>query len=112
MAITCFIRDQIDPSQSAAFAAYAQAWAGIIPRCGGDLRGDFVPHAGRNDIAWGLIGFDSLAADERYRAVMQADPDGRANFERARTGRCILRERRSGLEDVEGTLAIAREVAR
>jgi hypothetical protein len=103
MALTCFIRYQIDPFQRDAFKEYAQAWGHIIPRCGGRLIGYFVPHEGSNDIAWGLIGFDSLAAYERYRATLRADPAGRANFERAQRDRFILREERSWLEDVHGT---------
>ncbi len=103
MAITCFIRYQIDPFQREAFRSYAQAWARIIPRCGGDLIGYFLPHEGSNDIAWGLIGFDSLSAYERYRAALRLDPEGRANFERAQTERFILREERSWLEDVAET---------
>ena len=70
MTVTCFIRYRIDPFQRAAFADYAQAWGRIIPRCGGNLIGYFLPHEGSNDIAWGLIGFDSLAAYERYRAAL------------------------------------------
>ena len=111
MAITCFIRYQIDPFQRAAFKAYAEAWGRIIPRCGGDLIGYFLPHEGSNDIAWGLIGFDSLAAYEAYRARLRADPEGRANFERAQAERFILREERSWLEDVPGTRPAARPVA-
>ena len=77
MPITCFIRYQIDPFQREAFRRYAEACGRIIPRCGGNLLGYFLPHEGSNDIAWGLIGFDSLAAYERYRAVLRADPEGR-----------------------------------
>ena len=80
MTITCFIRYRIDPFQRDAFAAYAAAWADIIPRCGGHLVGYFLPHEGTNDVAWGLIAFDSLAAYEAYRARLKADPAGRANF--------------------------------
>ena len=47
---------------------------------GGDLIGYFLPHEGSNDVAWALIGFDSLAAYESYRARLKADPEGRANF--------------------------------
>ncbi|RYY70126.1 MAG: NIPSNAP family protein, partial [Comamonadaceae bacterium] len=61
MTITCFIRYQIDPFQRDAFRAYALNWGRIIPRCGGRLLGYFLPCEGTNDIAWGLIGFDSLA---------------------------------------------------
>jgi hypothetical protein len=103
MAITCFIRYRIDPFQRAAFERYASAWGRIIPRCGGNLIGYFLPHEGTNDVAWGLIGFDSLAAYEAYRARLKADPEGRANFEFAQRERFILREERSWLQDVAGT---------
>ena len=43
--------------------------------------------------------------------LLKADPEGRANFERARSQRFILREERSWLEGVDGTLNCAREVA-
>lgn len=103
MSITCLIRYQIDPFQREAFRRYAEAWGRIIPRCGGELIGYFLPHEGSNDIAWGLIGFDSLAAYERYRAALRSDAEGRANFETAQRERFILREERSWLEDVAGT---------
>ena len=80
MAITCFIRYRIDPFQREAFEAYARRWLEIIPRCGGGLLGYFLPHEGTNDIAWGLVSFDSLAAYEAYRARLRNDPEGGANF--------------------------------
>ena len=101
MPITCFIRYRIDPFQRDAFAAYARAWLRIIPRCGGDLLGYFLPHEGTNDVAWGLIGFDSLAAYEAYRARLRADPEGMANFRMAQEKRFILREERTFLARVE-----------
>ena len=110
MALTCFIRYQIDPFQRAEFERYAEAWGRIIPRCGGNLLGYFLPLEGSNDIAWGLIGFDSLAAYERYRAALKTDTEGRANFETAQTLRFILREERSWLEDVGSTRNREREV--
>jgi hypothetical protein len=103
MRITCFIRYQIDPSQKDAFRAYAQAWAPIIPRCGGRLVGYFLPWEGTNDIAWGLLTFDSLAAYEAYRARLKTDPDAVANFSQAQEKGLILREERTFLEVVEGT---------
>ena len=106
MTITCFIRYQIDPGQRDAFNAYAQRWGRIIPRCGGHLIGYFLPHEGTNDIAWGLIAFDSLAAYEAYRTRLKEDPEGRDNFAFARAQRFILREERSWLEAVEGTLGL------
>jgi hypothetical protein len=103
MAITCFIRYQIDPFQRDAFEQYAQAWARIIPRCGGDLIGYFLPHEGSNDVAFGLIGFASMADYERYRTRLKNDAEGRENFQRAQELRFILREERTWLEDVAAT---------
>jgi hypothetical protein len=101
MKLVCFIRYQIDPFQREAFRAYAQRWLEIIPRCGGALIGYFLPHEGTNDVAWGLIAFESLAAYEAYRARLKADAEGRANFAFAETRRLILREERTFLERVE-----------
>jgi hypothetical protein len=106
MTITCFIRYQIDPFQREAFQCYAQNWGRIIPRCGGHLLGYFLPHEGSNDIAWGLIRFESLAAYEAYRARLRTDPEGRANFEMAQAQRFILREERTFVEGVDGTLGL------
>lgn len=111
MTITCFIRYQIDPFQRAAFRRYAKAWGHIIPRCGGHLLGYFLPHEGSNDVAWGLISFDSMAAYERYRTALKADDEGRRNFEMAQSMRFILREERSWLEAIPSTLDQACEVA-
>lgn len=104
MAITCIIRYEIDPLQRAAFAEYAANWGEIIPRCGGDLIGYFLPHEGTNDVAWGLISFATLASYERYRARLQSDPQGRDNFEFARSRRLILREERNFVENIAATL--------
>jgi|SRR5262249_22163537 len=102
--ITCLIRYQIDPFQREAFQTYAETWGRLIPRCGGALLGYFLPHEGTNDVAWGLIAFESLAAYETYRARLKADPDSRANFAFARDRRLILREERTFVEAVEGTV--------
>src|SRR6186997_1146040 len=107
MNIVCIIRYQIDPFQRDAFKTYAENWGRIIPRCGGHLVGYFLPHEGTNDVAWGLIAFDSLAAYEAYRTRLKADPAGRANFAVAQAGRFILSEERSFLETVEATFGIA-----
>lgn len=55
------------------------------------MTGYFLAHEGSNDIAWGLIGFDGLAAYERYRAALRASAEGCANVELAQTERFILR---------------------
>ena len=101
MILTCFIRYQIDPFQREAFREYAQNWGRIIPRCGGDLVGYFLPHEGTNDIGWGVISFANLAAYEAYRARLKADAEGRANFAFAQAKRFILSEERTFLERVE-----------
>ena len=102
--MACLIRYQIDPFQREAFRTYAEAWGRIIPRCGGKLCGYFLPHEGTNDVAWALIAFESLAAYEAYRARLRADRDGAANFAFAQERRFILREERSFVEIVKGTL--------
>jgi hypothetical protein len=99
MSVTCFIRYQIDPFQKDAFAEYARRWEKIIPRCGGDLIGYFLPHEGTNDVAYGLIRFARLADYEAYRARLREDPEGRANFAFAEERRLILREERTFLRD-------------
>jgi len=110
--VTCFIRYQIDPFQREAFREYAANWGRIIPRCGGHLLGYFLPHEGTNDIAWGLIAFDSLASYETYRQRLKTDEESRANFAMAQHKRFILREERSFVETVEGTFCIpAKEAA-
>ena len=103
MKLTCVIRYEIDPYQRDAFKEYAQNWGRIIPRCGGHLVGYFLPHEGTNDVAWGLIAFDSLASYEAYRTRLKADPEGRANLAMAQTRRLILREERNFVEVVDGT---------
>jgi hypothetical protein len=106
MAIMCIIRYQIDPFQRDAFKKYAENWGRIIPRCGGHLVGYFLPHEGTNDVAWGLIAFESLSSYEVYRARLRADPEGRENFTMAQTKRIILREERNFVEVVDGTFGV------
>ena len=106
MKITCFIRYQIDPFQREAFMKYSKNWGRIIPRCGGHLVGYFLPHEGTNDVAWGLIAFDSLAAYEKYRTRLRSDPEALENFSTALTKRIILREERTFVEIVEGTFEV------
>ena len=106
MTITCVIRYQIDPFQREAFKKYAENWGRIIPRCGGHLIGYFLPYEGTNDVAWGLIAFDSLAAYEAYRARLKSDKEAQENFAVAQAKRLILREERNFVEVVEGTLGL------
>jgi len=106
MTIACVIRYQIDPFQRQAFQTYAENWGRIIPRCGGRLIGYFLPYEGTNDIAWGLIAFDSLSSYERYKARLQSDAEARDNFLMAQNKRFILREERHFVQAVDETFEV------
>jgi NIPSNAP len=106
MTIMCVIRYQIDPFQRDAFKRYAENWGHIIPRCGGHLVGYFLPYEGTNDVAWGLIAFDSLTSYEAYRTRIKTDAEGRENFMEAQAKRFILREERNFVEIVNGTFGV------
>jgi hypothetical protein len=106
MKITCVIRYQIDPFQRDAFRKYAENWGRIIPRCGGHLIGYFLPHEGTNDIAWGLIAFDSLKSYEAYRMRLKEDAEALENFAMANSKRLILREERNFVEVIDSTFAL------
>lgn len=105
--ITCLIRYEIDPYQREAFKEYAEKWGHIVPRCGGHLVGYFLPYEGTNNVAWGLIAFDSLASYETYKKKLKTDPEARNNFATAETKRFILREERNFVEIVDGTFGIS-----
>jgi len=100
MTVTCFIRYQLDPFKRMQFEEYSKRWLSIIPRCGGDLVGYFVPHEGTNNIAFALISFESLAAYEAYRARLRNDAEGVANFNFAEDNKFILGEERTFLRKV------------
>jgi hypothetical protein len=100
MKITCFIEYTIDPYKKEQFEQYAENWGKIIPACGGELVGYFLPHEGSNNKAYGLISFDSLADYEKYRAVLKEDEQGKSNFQFAQQEQFILEEKRSFLKVV------------
>ena len=100
MTITVFIRYQLDPYKRDSFEEYARRWLKIIPRCGGDLIGYWMPHEGTNNIAFALISFPSLAAYESYRAKLRSDDEGMANFNFAEENKFILAEERTFLRKV------------
>jgi hypothetical protein len=101
MKVTCCIRYVLDPYKRVAFEAYAKKWLTIIPACGGDLIGYFLPHEGTDNIALALIAFDSLASYEQYRARLRADDAAMENFRVAQSERFILSEERTFLRMVE-----------
>jgi NIPSNAP len=100
MTITVFIRYQIDPFKRGMFEQYCKRWLAIIPRCGGDLIGYWMPHEGTNNIAFALISFASLAAYEEYRARLRHDQEGIENFGFAEEHKFILAEERTFLRQV------------
>ena len=101
MKVTCCIRYTLDPYKREAFEEYARRWLKIIPACGGELHGYWMPHEGTDNIALAMISFDSLASYERYRARLRQDEAGVANFRLAQTDRFILSEERTFLRMVE-----------
>jgi len=106
MTIVCIIRYEIDPYQREAFKTYAENWGKVIPRCGGNLIGYFLPWQGTNYVGWGLIAFDGLASYEAYQKRLRQDADGRNNFAFAQKNRFILKEERNFVEVVDGTFNI------
>lgn len=101
MTVTVFIRYTLDPFKRHQFEEYAKRWLVIIPKCGGDLLGYWMPHEGTNNIAFALISFPSLADYESYRARLRADQEGAANFRFAEEHRFILSEERTFLRQVK-----------
>jgi len=98
--ITVFIRYELDPYKLEAFEGYARRWLEIIPRCGGDLVGYFMPHEGTNNVAYGLVSVPSLAEYEEYRSRIKHDPEGAENFSVSANERFILSESRTFLRNV------------
>ena len=98
--ITCFIRYEIDPFKTDAFAEYARNWNQAIPRCGADLIGYYAPHEGSATTAYAVYDIADLAAYEAYRARLRQDPIGRENFEFARREQFIRQEDRIFLRKV------------
>ena len=94
MSITCFIRYQIDPAKHSDFRQYARNWGQIIPRCGAELLGYYAPHEGSSTTAYGIYNIESLAAYERYRNRLAADPKAKSNYEFAQKQSFLLGEER------------------
>lgn len=99
--LTCIIRYDIDPTKRAAFEQYARNWGQCIPRNGADLIGYYSPREGSSTLAYGIYNIDDLAAYERYRASLAADPLGRENYEFAMTEKFIRAEDRTWLARVD-----------
>jgi len=74
-----------------------RAVTGPIERCGGKVVGYFAPtkFAGPTNLGLSLIDFPSLAAYERYREALAADPEHAEVARRAAQSGVILVEDRS-----------------
>jgi len=106
--ITCFITYDVDPTRMADFESYAAEWERIIPDCGAQMIGYFLPHEGSLTTAYGVYSVTSLSAYEAYKARLSSHPDAIENFRFARDRGIIRREERifcrrvAGIAPVEG----------
>jgi hypothetical protein len=100
--LTLSIHYTLNPAKLADFEAYARGVAGPIERCGGKVVGYFAPtkFAGPTNAALSLIDFPSLAAYERYREALAADPEHTEVAKRAAQAGVILVEDRSFVQRV------------
>jgi hypothetical protein len=100
--ITLCIRYTLDANKLADFEAYARALAGPVERCGGKMVGYYAPtkFAGPTNSALALIDFASLAAYERYREALGADPEHVEVARRVGQSGVILVEDRSFVQRV------------
>ena len=100
--ITLSIRYTIEARKRPDFDRYARSLTKIVPRCGGELVGYWLPtkFAGPTNQALALINFGSLAAYEQYRARLAGDPDNVEAIRLADESGCILVEDRTILEPV------------
>jgi hypothetical protein len=82
------------------FEAYATRSSTIIPRCGGDLLGYWMPHEDTNNIAFALISFESLAAYEKLSRAAIDGRGGRVEFQLCRGAKFVVAEQRTFLRPV------------
>ena len=98
--ITIHLRYEIDPAKVADFEHYGKLWIELVNRAGGTHHGYFLPSEGDSDEAFALFSFESLAAYEKYREWMHADPDCQAAAKYASDTQCIRRWERRFLSPV------------
>ncbi len=100
--ITLCIRYTLDAGTLADFEAYARGVATAIDRCGGKVVGYYAPtkFAGPTNVALALVDFSSLAAYERYREALAADPEHTDAARRAAQSGVLLVEDRSFVQRV------------
>ena len=100
--ITLRIRYTIEARRRADFERYARTLTKVVPRCGGQLVGYWLPtkFAGPTNEALALISFPSLAQYEQYRERLARDGDNVEAIRQAEESGCILVEDRAFLEPV------------
>ncbi len=93
--ITCVVDYTIDPTEVAAFEAFARRWMELVNRHGGRHHGYFLPAEGASDKALALFTFPSLAAYEQYRTRFGVDPDFIAADRIRDDSNCVIRYERT-----------------
>lgn len=108
MAILCAIRYPIDPFQPDGFKNHPENLIPIIPHCGGHLVGYFLPHEGTNEIARGLVAFDSLVSYQAYKTWLKSDEEAIADAAMIQAKRIITGEQRNFVELIVGGFHLPR----
>ena len=100
--ITLCIRYTLEARKRSDFEHYARGLTKVVPRCGGELVGYWLPtkFAGPTNSALALINFPTLAAYEQYRERLAKDNDNIDSVRQADESGCILVEDRAFLERV------------
>jgi hypothetical protein len=103
--VTLCIRYTLDPLKRPEFERYAQTLLRVIPRCGGEMVGYYMPTklAGPTNFGLALINFPNLGAYEKYRENLLNDREGGDALKRAEDSRCVLLEDRTFLEQVRSS---------
>jgi hypothetical protein len=98
--VSCFLTYVIDPRKVAEFEEYARLWIVLVGKFKGVHHGYFLPHEGRNNQAFAIFSFPSLAEYENYRIASQQDEECKKAYEFAERTGCILSYDRSFLRPV------------
>lgn len=98
--VSCYLKYVIDPYKLSEFEEYAKIWIPLVGKFGGIHHGYFLPHEGANNIAIAIFSFPSLAEYERYRVLINEDPECQNAFEYAEKTRCVISYERSFMRPV------------
>lgn len=100
--ITLCIRYRFNPDKTSGIREYFENEQRVIERSGGKIVGYFLPtdFAGPTDEAIGLIDLPSMAAYEKYREILAADPEHKRNVARLQESGAEVAMNRSFIERV------------